>query len=304
MAHPALPAHAFPRYRPNINTTTHINTTHIDTRTIAGVPQLSYYAAVPPRHTTRVAILHGYGDHAGRYAHLQTWLAQRNIASYAVDFRGHGRSQGKPGFVRQWNENLNDLAAFLKLDALSTTTDPTPLFILAHSHGGLIAIVAGLQGMLDHCRGVILSAPYLDLKMPVPLLKRCFAAVMSGIHPSMQFRSGLNAPMLTRDPEMIAQSKADPFCRGIATPRWFFTTRQVQHQTRAQASQFKLPLLMLIPGSDTVANPAASIEFFEQCTSSDKTLKNYPDHRHELLRELGREEIFQIILDWIKLRSV
>jgi alpha-beta hydrolase superfamily lysophospholipase len=231
------------------------------------------------------------------------WLAEHGIASYALDFRGHGRSAGKPGFVRRWDEHLTDLTAFLAIDELSTANNPTPLFLLAHSHGGLVAINAACAGMLNHCRGVILSAPYLDLKMPVPKLKRFFGRIMSVLHPSMPIRSGLTGTMLTRDQAMIAQSKADPYCRGIATPGWFFETQKTQTKTRAMAPQFKLPLLMLVPGQDSVANPAASIDFFERCASTDKTILHYPEHRHELLRELERDEIFHAIAGWIARRS-
>jgi lysophospholipase len=256
---------------------------------LASNPQLNYYSARPANSVAplaRVAILHGYGDHAGRYAHLMDWLTERNIATFALDFRGHGRSAGKPGFVRQWDEHLTDLAAFLALPELSTQTDPTPLFILAHSHGGLVTTVAAMRGMLDHCRGIILSAPFLGN----------LAAI---IHPSMAIKSGLHGSMLTRDQAMIAQSRNDPFIRGIATPGWFFSTQKVQRNIRTMASQFKLPLLLLVPGQDTVADPQAAIQFFDQCASVDKTMLQYPEHFHELLREVGREEIYQSILEWI-----
>jgi alpha-beta hydrolase superfamily lysophospholipase len=227
------------------------------------------------------------------------WFAGRNIASFAVDFRGHGRSAGKPGFVRKWDEHLTDLAKFLAIDELSTTTNRTPLFILAHSHGGLVATVAAATGMLNHCRGVILSAPYLDLKMPVPLHKHCLGKIAALLHPSMQIKSGMTGNMLTRDPQMDADTKADPFCRGIATPGWYFSALKTQLRARAMTPRFKLPLLMLVPGQDSIANPAASVDFFERCASKDKTILHYPEHRHELLRELGREEIFGSIMKWI-----
>jgi lysophospholipase len=266
-------------------------------------PQLNYYhLAAGSTPIARVALLHGYGDHAGRYGHVMQWLAGHNITSYALDFRGHGRSAGKPGFVRQWDEHLTDLSAFLALPELSTQTDSTPLFILAHSHGGLVATVAAMRGLLDHCRGIILSAPFLDLKMPVPLHRRFLGKLAAVLHPSMPMKSGLQGPMLTRDQTMIAESRNDPYIRGIATPGWFFSTQKTQATTRAMAGQFKLPLLLLVPGQDTIANPQAAVEFFEQCGSTDKTILHYTEHRHELLRELGREEIFQSIFKWIQTR--
>jgi lysophospholipase len=265
-------------------------------------PQLSYYSAVPASPIARLAILHGYGDHAGRHIHVIQWMAEHNIASFAVDFRGHGRSAGKPGSIRRWDDHLTDLAAFLAIDELSTKHN-TPLFILGHSHGALIAAAAAMRGQLNHARGIILVAPYLQLKMPVPFRKRILGAVGSHLFPSAPIKSGLNAPMLTRDPEMASAQKTDPYCRGIATPRWFTETIKVQQQTRSSAEQFKLPLLMLLPGDDAVADVRASVSFFDSCASTDKTILHYPENRHELLRELDRERAFADIFGWISQRT-
>jgi alpha-beta hydrolase superfamily lysophospholipase len=228
-------------------------------------------------------------------------MADHGLAAYAPDFRGHGRSAGKPAAILRWDEYQDDLRAFLAIDELSDQS--SPLFIIGHSHGALIAIAAAMQGMLTRARGVILIAPYLELKLPVPFSKRLLAIITSAIWPTLALKSGLTGPMLTRDLQMIEQSKDDPYVRGIATPRWFTQTTSMQKRIRENAAQFSLPLLMLLPGDDTVANPLASVAFFEKCASSDKTIKHYPDHRHELLRELERESTFATILDWITRRS-
>ena len=251
----------------------------------------------------RVLILHGYGDHAGRHAHVLQWLADHGFAAFAPDFRGHGRSAGKPVAILNWDEYLDDLKAALALDSLANNA--APLFIIGHSHGALIAIAAALKGTLTHAqnlRGAILIAPYLQLRLPVPFAKRLLAQLASILWPTLAFKSGISGPMLTRDPQMIEQTKNDPFIRGIATPRWFTQTTAVQQHILQHAHEFNLPLLMLLPGDDTVADPRASVEFFEHCGSSDKTLKHYPEHRHELMRELDREAVFTTILDWMTAR--
>jgi lysophospholipase len=256
----------------------------------------------PPAPIARLAIVHGYGDHAGRYLHFMQWMAQRGVACHAIDLRGHGASTGKKAAIRKWSEYLDDLTAFFALDDLSTTTNPTPLFILGHSHGGLVVTAAAMAELL-HVRGVILTSPYFDLHLPVPPLKRLIGVIANRVAPGLAVKSGVGGEMLTRDPVMIEEGRNDPYCSGIATPRWFVTTRTMQAQVRAQAPQFTLPLLMLVAGDDAIANPAASIAFFEQCGSADKTMKMYDDHRHELLRELGREQIFDEIEKWIRERA-
>src|SRR5688500_3489789 len=101
--------------------------------------RLSITPAADQPVSARLAEVHGYGDHAGRYWELMTWLASRGVACHAFDFRGHGRSTGRRGFVRRWDEHLDDLRAFLDLPALrhDSPGDP-PLFVLGHSHGGLV----------------------------------------------------------------------------------------------------------------------------------------------------------------------
>src|SRR3954468_8280347 len=120
--------------------------------------------AAPP--LARMLVFHGYGDHSGRFAHFQRWLATRGVASDAFDFRGHGRSGGKRGFVRRWDEYLDDVQAILAACRpvwSSENLAQLPLFVLGHSHGGLILAAAGIRGVLreDEVAGCIMSGPYL-----------------------------------------------------------------------------------------------------------------------------------------------
>lgn len=254
---------------------------------------------MPPQPVARLIILHGYGDHAGRYTHFMQWMADHQISTYALDFRGHGRSAGKWCHVNRWNDCLDDLQSMLAVPQLNQH----PLFILGHSHGGLIAAIAAIQGLLNHCKGIILSAPYLQLQLPIPRSKRLLAAIAAHVYPSLKMPSGLLPELLTSDPVMQAETANDPLCRGIATPGWFYQTLKVQQQAMQQARLFKLPLYMLIPGDDVVASPQANQTFFDQTSSIDKTVKHYPTHRHELLRDLDREMIFQDIQNWIAARQ-
>src|SRR5438270_186998 len=110
----------------------------------SGSHRLHHTAVVPPTpHFARLAFLHGYGDHSGRYLHFLQWMAGHGVACHAVDFRGHGRSTGKKAHVNRWDEYLDDLTAFLNIRELSSAGDDrTPVFALGHSHGGLIAAAA------------------------------------------------------------------------------------------------------------------------------------------------------------------
>ena len=271
------------------------------TVTAPGGPPLHHRWADAIRPWARVALLPGYGDHAGRHDHVLTWLAARGATAHAVDVRGHGRAGGRRGFVRRWDEYLDDLAAFLAIEPLAA--DGPPRFVLAHSHGGLIAAAAAERGLLPGARGVVLSAPFLALSLPVPRHRRLLGVVLSRLAPARPMRSGIRGPMLTHDEAMMALDRSDPLRLGIATPRWFTTALAAQRAVRAAAGQFRLPLLLLLAGEDTVADSAVSAEWFERVGSTDKTVRTFADDRHELLRETGREAILTDVLAWMAARA-
>jgi lysophospholipase len=261
--------------------------------------QLHQKNVAPADPWATLAIVHGYGDHAGRYLHFMRWLGERGVASHAIDLRGHGRSTGRRGHVRRWEEYLDDLSAFLAQPAMRSRG---PLFVLGHSHGGLIVAAAVIAGV-NRVAGCILSSPYFANRLPVPFYKRAFARVLNPIVPWLRIRTGLSPVMVTHDEKMQKESEVDPLMLRTATPSWYLETRRVQTQIVSEAGRFKLPLLMFIAGDDGIAEPAAADAFFQASGSTDKTLKQWPGMLHEILRERGRESAFDAILDWMRARS-
>jgi alpha-beta hydrolase superfamily lysophospholipase len=260
-----------------------------------------FWRAVEPERSprARVALLHGYGDHSGRYQHFMRWLGERGVASAALDFRGHGLSAGRRGHCSRWEEFVDDLRAFV--DTLAETS-AAPLFILAHSHGGLVAAAAGEEG-LEGVRGCIFSAPFFHGKLRVPAYKTVGARLLNPILPWMPIPNGLRSDMMSADGEMVAESTHDPLVVRTATPRWYLTCLRAQERVLARADRFKLPLLMLVPEQDSVADPDAMLRFYEAASPPDKELKRYPGFRHELLRESERERVFHDVLRWIEARE-
>lgn len=256
----------------------------------------------------RILILHGYGDHSGRFAHVMDWFARRDVACDAFDFRGHGRSSGRRGFVRRWDEFLDDLRtalAAIRIEAGADGIAHLPLFVLGHSHGGLIAATAGARGVLalPEVSGVILSAPYLRPADSLGPLWSAFAAVTNVLTPSLRVGSGLSADMMTSDPVMTEESRNDPLLARTATPRWYATTCETQKRLGAIAGSFTLPLLCLIGDADCIADVEAARSFVERVASRDKTFEMLVGQKHEILRETAREGTFQRIFDWMRSRS-
>lgn len=252
---------------------------------------------VQPAHPWASAgVIHGYGDHSGRHLPAMWWLAERGVACHAFDFRGQGRSEGRRGFVHQWDEYLDDLDAFLKLPNF----DPDqPRFLLAHSHGALVlsaAVERGVSGVA----GCILTSPYFAPRFAVPRYKIGLAHLLNPILPWLTVASGLGDEMMTSDPAMRAESKADPLVVRGATPRWYLGSLEAQSRVLAAAGRFTLPLLLLFGSADPIALEAAARAFFESAGSIDKTFKLYPGLLHEILRETTREQVFIEIFNWMR----
>jgi alpha-beta hydrolase superfamily lysophospholipase len=249
----------------------------------------------------RLAIVHGYGDHSGRHFHFMQWMAERGFACDAFDLRGQGLSDGRRGYVRRWEDYLDDLTTFLSI-LNSGDSSGTPLFVLGHSHGGLVVAAAGEEGLLESAgvRGVILTSPYFRSRMKISLRKILLGRMVAPFVPWMPFPTGLTNDGMSSDPAMVAQSGADPLITRVATPRWYLAHLRTQRRVMDRAANFHLPLLVLAAGDDIVANPDASEEFVRHVASKDRRFRLCPGQKHELLRETGRFEIFEEILAWIR----
>jgi acylglycerol lipase len=246
----------------------------------------------------RLALLPGYGDHGMRYRQFLSQMAERGIAGHALDFRGQGKAGGQRAFVNRWDEYLQDAADFLEQDALRYPAR-TPLFLVAQSHGALVASVATIRRMLPEVAGCIFTAPYFRNRAATPLSKRLLAQAADRFAPHLPVRTDVPADHMTSDPEMQEEDRNDPLALGIATPRWFLTMQRAQEEALGAAKCFTAPLLILTGKEDQVSDNAATQTFFNAASASDKTLQTLSCCRHEPLRERNREETFNAIHAWI-----
>jgi lysophospholipase len=225
-------------------------------------------------------------------------MAERGVACHAMDFRGHGRSEGRRGFVRRWEEYLDDLNLFLEQPELKAREGP-PVFLVGHSHGGLVLAMGGIAG-LGGVAGVVFSCPYFKSGVPVPWWKGVLSRVANRCWPAITVPTGLRAEWLCGDEEMIEDSKRDVLGHRIATPRWFETMRVAQAAALARAGEFRLPMLMLIGKKDPIAVAEVGELFYSRAGSEEKKILVYPEMLHEVLREKGREGVFEEMVGWMK----
>ncbi|MBK7858377.1 MAG: alpha/beta hydrolase [Archangiaceae bacterium] len=246
--------------------------------------------------TSVVGVVHGYGDHSGRYRRVIDYLVSQGHGVLAFDYRGHGKADGKRGHVTEWSEYLGDMEVFWARVRQLASGKPT--FVLAHSHGGLMATHFAARRP-EGLKGLVLSAPFYRLAMKPPRVKTFAATLLANVLPSVPVATGLSPALLSRDVEWQRETAEDPLYGKAATPRWYVEHRKAQEALTGLGAQLVLPVLMVTGGSDPVASTPAARGFFETIASSDKTYKEYPGMLHEVLCEQGKEEVWADISRWL-----
>jgi alpha-beta hydrolase superfamily lysophospholipase len=256
-----------------------------------------YYQRWSPEGRPRaaLAVVHGYGEHSGRYGNLVDWFVPRNYAVYAFDMRGHGRSAGQRGHVEDWAEVRGDVRAFL--DRVHQQEPDRPVFLVGHSVGGLTALnyvlydPAGLEG-------VVASSPFM-CQLPLPSLLVLVGRLLSRVLPSLAMKSELDATALSRDPAVVEAYVNDPLVHGRGTPRTSTELVAAIDWTQAHAAELALPCLIVHGGADRIASPEASQAFFDHVTFADKERLEYDGYYHEMFNDLGKEQVLADVEAWL-----
>ncbi len=244
-----------------------------------------------------IGVVHGYGDHCGRYQRPIEAFVKDGFGVLTFDYRGHGKADGARGDVNVWSDYLEDLKVFFS--RLTDAAKGKPLFLVAHSHGALMATHFIANGVPAGLSGVVLSAPFYALAFQPPALKLLGAKLIKGIFPGLKIGNELKAEDLSRDVKWQEETKADPLYLHNTTPRWFFETQSAQRQLAGKGPQISVPILMIAGTSDPIASMPAAKAFFETIGAKDKTYKEYGDHRHEVMMEIGREQVWADISSWL-----
>lgn len=259
--------------------------------------RLYWTSDLPETPRAHVALVHGYADHIGRYRPVTEALLADGFAVHGFDYRGHGRADGRRGFCDKWPDYVDDLALYW--ERVRKAAAGQKIFLLAHSHGALMAVHLLASRGMEGLSGLVLSAPYFKLAITPPTSKVLAARVAGKLVPWIPIPSELKVEDLTRDPDIQRATREDPLYIRTVTPRWFLESTQAQLEAQAMAVRVTAPIFILCGSADGVAAPAAARSFFETLGSGDKKFKEYPGMRHEPLNELGRAEVFRDISGWI-----
>ncbi|VVE82695.1 alpha/beta hydrolase [Pandoraea sputorum] len=244
-----------------------------------------------------VAIVHGMGEHGGRYARLAAHFASLGIATVTYDLRGHGRSEGSRVYVNHFDEYLNDTEIFLT--HVRTTFGPTPLFLLGHSMGGAIAALYTITRAPANVSGLMLSSPALAPGEPVaPWMVKAGRWVSRWLPKVPVFK--IDPAAIARDKTVVDAAKKDPLNAYRGTPaRTAAELLDAMARIHANADALHLPLYIFHGTADRLTAPWASEQFHGNAGSQDKTLRLYPGHFHETLNDLDREKVIDELTYWL-----
>lgn len=240
-----------------------------------------------------VVILHGLGEHSGRYRQLAGFFNACDLSVRCYDHRGHGRSQGKRGDVIHGDPMVQD--AEIIVDDFSSRF-ATPPFLFGHSMGALFAARLALSHRTP-LRGLILSSPALALRLSA-FQSRCLS-LLHRLAPSLAVPNGLAPQWLSHDVKVVAAYNADPLVqRGISARLLRSIVSSIDY-CQAHAGALAVPTLMLVAGDDRLVDAAGSQRFFAQLPLGLAQMQVYDGMYHELFNEIDARRPFGDLRAWL-----
>lgn len=246
-------------------------------------------------------IVHGLGEHSGRYDHVAAALNASGIAVRSYDHRGFGQSGGTRGVIPNETALLDD--AKLVFDAFATearSSGDTELpFLIGHSMGGAIAARA-VTGRWITPGGLVLSSP--ALKLPLRALDRWRVRLGAALAPNKTQPHGLPLDKISHDQDVPVATKRDPFCHDRVSPRLVSFLLDSGLKARRGAARIEIPTLLLVSGDDRLVDPEGAREFARAMPSGRVTLYEYEELYHEVFneREPDRSRVLGDLRDWIE----
>jgi len=244
-----------------------------------------------------VLLVHGLGEHAGRYGDLARWFNGHGYSVRSWDQRGHGRSPGPRGVLNHPDDLLADLAVVHADYARALGTAP---LLLGHSMGGLVALRAVLDERITP-QALVLSSPALRSHASRGLQR--LAATLSHLLPNLRLRNGLDLERLSHDPQVVAAYRDDVLCHDRVSPRLADFIFRAGASCIADAHRLEVPALLLVAGDDALVAAAGSRDFSAAAARTKRlTTRYFAALYHELFNEAepGRGQVLRQLQDWLR----
>ena len=241
-----------------------------------------------------VVIMHGLGEHCGRYAHVARFFNALGYIVRTYDHRGHGQSGGSRGDVPDDTAMVRDAA--LVINDFRRQLDAPPI-VLGHSMGGLFATES-----VAPIKALILSSPALAIYMSA--LQHRFLSIAKAIFPGLGIPNGLKTHFLSHDAEVVYAYKNDRLVHGKISARLLTSMLNAMDFSLQHASGLQVPVLVLVAIDDHLVDPQGSQQFADACPPDKVTTHLYPGFYHELFNELDATRVFDDIRTWLEVQHL
>ncbi len=251
---------------------------------------------VPEGPEAVVCIVHGLGEHSGRYEHVAAYFNTRKIAVFGYDHRGHGKSSGKRGHASSIEILLEDLEFVLM--KIRVLYNEVPIFLYGHSMGGNIVANYIIKKDTKELSGAIISSAWLGLVQKIPSALLQAVKWMQKVFPSLTISNKLPLEELSFDPENIERYKKDPLVHDKISLRLFYELYQSAAFAIEYAHKIKIPVLVGHGDSDGITLFEAS-EQFARNAGDHAQFVSWPQRKHEVHNDIKNEEILKYYAEWV-----
>jgi len=252
-----------------------------------------------------LAIVHGLGEHSGRYCAIVKGLTAAGYAVFGFDNQGHGKSEGQRGHIERWKDYRDNTQNFLQL--VRSQEPSAPLFLMGHSLGGLIVLDYVLRNARTpefeslNLQGLVVSAPPIQpMDGTASSIRIAVARLLSGVLPRISVKMGLCKDGLSRDRGMTQQTAHDPLTHPYVTLRWGTETLSTIDWVKRHIEQLSLPVLLTHGEADPIVAPDGTREIYQQIQNPNKSIAIYPGSYHEPHNDLDAEKVVADLVEWIE----
>lgn len=246
-------------------------------------------------------LVHGLFEHGGRHLNAARYFTRQGYGCYAVDQRGHGRSPGRRIHVARFDEFLWDVDAAHGM--LREVHPDRPVFLVGHSHGGLVVLLYSLRHPVG-LPGIVLSSPFLGFhasSAPAPALA-LLARFLSRVWPSLLLPAGADPAALSHDKLVCDAYARDPLVGHTVSPRWLTSARAAMLEVHSHAHRLEVPALVMAAGDDRIVDAQATARFVQSAPHEAVEYVRWNGLYHEIFNEFEKEDVFRRMQSWLDAR--
>ena len=263
--------------------------------------ELFYRAWIPCEPSDKAILLFHRGhEHSGRWQQIVDLLGLKDIAIFAWDARGHGRSPGERGAANNFADVIRDVDAFTHHISSDYNIPIENMIVLAHSLAA-VSVAAWVHDYAPPIRAMILATAAFRVKLYVPFAVPLLRMKQRLFGPG-QVKSYVKSKLLTRDQEQAAQYDADPLIFRQIAVNVLLDLNDTANRLVADAGAIQTPTLMIGAGRDWVVSLNAQLEFFKRLSSRLKEIEIYPAAYHAIFHDQDRHLVVQRVRKFVRER--